>query len=75
MSDVEDVLFQVLCHRYRYYVLDNPSITDYDYDRLERQLPEFVRELIGVGSSLKTSYPEEIVKHCEGTTNGTGTSI
>ena len=35
-------------HNYKYYVLDNPSISDYDFDMkikelqsLERQFPEF----------------------------------
>jgi DNA ligase (NAD+) len=31
-------------HNYRYYVLDSPEISDYDYDVLMRELMEFERE-------------------------------
>ena len=36
-------------HGYRYYVLDDPSISDYEYDRMNRRLEE-----------LEAAHPEEI---------------
>ncbi len=56
-----DVLYQVLCYRYEYYVLNESSVPDSEYDRLEASLPEWLREYIGVGSSNKEDYPEEII--------------
>lgn len=39
-------------HAYRYYVLDDPSITDYEYDKLYRELEE-----------LEEKYPEYILPY------------
>ena len=36
-------------HSYRYYVLDEPSISDYEYDMLQREL-----------ANLEKEHPEEI---------------
>ncbi|MBR7149889.1 MAG: NAD-dependent DNA ligase LigA [Oscillospiraceae bacterium] len=46
MKELRDTLND---HSYRYYVLDDPSISDYDYDRLQRELADLERE-----------HPEEI---------------
>ncbi len=64
-----------LYHRYLYYVLDNPEISDPSYDSLERFLtrleetcPEFRLENSPtqcVGSSIASSYPEHIRKAAE----------
>lgn len=48
----------ILHHRYRYYVLNNPLISDLDYDILEKQLIEFEK----INPTLKhpnspTGYP------------------
>lgn len=55
----------VLAHRYLYYVLAEPVISDFEYDELEDQargvLPEH-SPVHGVGSSLRSSYSEEVVK-------------
>ena len=53
---------EILEHRYRYYVLDQNSISDFEYDKLERRLSPEDREKLGVGSSLKSTYPERIRK-------------
>ena len=44
---VEDLRRQINYHDYRYYVLDDPVITDYEYDQLMRELKE-----------LEEKYPE-----------------
>ena len=31
-------------HSYRYYVLDEPSISDYEYDMLQRELANLEKE-------------------------------
>lgn len=41
---VSDLRNQVEYHEYRYYVLDDPVITDAEYDRLFRELVELERE-------------------------------
>lgn len=54
---------QVLAHRFLYYVLDDPAISDFEYDRLERRARSLLpldSPVHGVGSSLRSSYPEEI---------------
>ncbi len=35
---------QIRAHDYRYYVLDDPTISDFEYDRLYRELVELERE-------------------------------
>ena len=52
MSDLgrrmRDLADQVRTHRYRYYVLDQPVLSDGEYDALERELRE-----------LETAHPEQ----------------
>lgn len=36
---------ELVQHRHNYYVLNTPSVTDTEYDRLERQLAEMVQQL------------------------------
>jgi hypothetical protein len=56
------LVFELLCHRYRYYVLHNPTISDYQYDMLERPIvrDEVMGDLFGVGSENPESYPLEV---------------
>lgn len=57
---------QVLAHRYLYYVLAEPVISDPVYDQIEREAREVLPEtspVHGVGSSLPSSYPDEAVAH------------
>jgi NAD-dependent DNA ligase len=55
---------EVLIHRFNYYCLDDPIISDSEYDALERkalaELPDS-KILNSVGSSLRSSYPQEIL--------------
>lgn len=62
MTDLE---LEVLEHRYRYYVLNEPSITDYEYDLLERKaLKEAGPDspLHKPGSDKASDYPTDF-KH------------
>jgi len=52
----------ILAHRYLYFVLCDPVISDREYDALERALSPEQREAIGVGSSLASSYAPEIIE-------------
>ena len=55
---------EVLAHRYRYYVLDDPTVSDFVYDQLEREARAVLPEsspVHGIGSSLRSSYPQEII--------------
>lgn len=66
MSDLE---LQVLAHRYRYYVLSSPILSDSEYDALERKAravlpPE--SPVHGVGSSLRSSYSSAVVTYAMG---------
>lgn len=48
---------RILCHRYRYYVLDTPELSDFEYDCLEKYyeavcvdvgLPSVVKDMVGI---------------------------
>lgn len=60
---------EVLAHRYLYYVLARPVLSDYDYDRLEARAK---RELPGdspvhtVGSDCASDYPADVVAYARG---------
>lgn len=43
-QQLEDLREQLRDHNYRYYVLDNPSVPDAEYDRLFRQLQQLEQE-------------------------------
>lgn len=36
-EEFDNLTVELLKHRYRYYHLDNPTISDYDYDMMERK--------------------------------------
>lgn len=60
----------LLKHRYLYYVLNDPEITDIQYDKMEKQLQQFESDNSSmvhphsptrtVGSSDVSSYPKSI---------------
>ena len=53
---------EVMAHRYLYYVLAEPVLTDADYDTLERRAREVCppeSPVHKVGSSLPSSYTKE----------------
>ncbi len=54
-----------LAHRYLYYVLSSPVISDYEYDMLERNLTTGEREALGVGSELAADYSPEVIGMAE----------
>lgn len=68
---IEELSEQVEYHNYRYYMLSEPEISDYDFDmlleeliHLEREYPEFVAEnspTKRVGGGLTKEFPT--VKH------------
>jgi hypothetical protein len=50
----------ILFNQYRYYVLNDPHLTDHQYDMLEKQVEKAYpwREMpIRIGSSLASDYP------------------
>ncbi len=44
INEYEQLKKQISYHSHRYYVLDNPEITDAEYDKLMRKLLDFERE-------------------------------
>ena len=48
-TEIENLKAEINKHNYNYYVLDNPTINDYDYDKLFTRLKE-----------IETSHPELI---------------
>lgn len=61
-----NLLEQIQFHRYRYYVMDDPMISDYEYDVLERRArDQYGDDAVGIGSSLRSSYPESIRTRAE----------
>ena len=60
---------EILIHRYLYYVESSPVISDFEYDRLEREAREVCEEsspVHRVGSSLPSSYPKEVITEALG---------
>lgn len=60
-SDLEAL---VLAHRYLYYILGNPIISDYKYDKLEKfAITRLSKDspVNTVGSDLLSSYSELII--------------
>lgn len=54
----------VMAHRYRYYVLAQPSIPDHVYDVLEAQARKILPNnspVHGVGSDSELSYSPEVI--------------
>ncbi len=54
---------EVLVHRYLYYVLNEPIISDFEYDLIEREARAIcpVDSVVqGIGSSLASSYSLDI---------------
>lgn len=54
---------QCMVHRYLYYVLNSPIISDQEYDRMERDATEFLDDnhpLFKCGSDIDSSYDDEI---------------
>ena len=43
-AEIEELRQQIRYHAYRYFVLDDPQISDYDYDELLRRLQELEGE-------------------------------
>lgn len=67
LKDVEHLRDVLRFHEYRYYVLDDPLIADYEYDTIYKQLEKLEKEnpesvtpdspTQRVGSSLNQSFP------------------
>jgi len=58
----EDLELLVMAHRYLYYIVCEPSLSDHAYDALERQAREVCppeSPVHGIGSSLASSYTAE----------------
>jgi len=56
---------RTLVHRYRYYVLNAPTLSDYEYDLLERAALKTVGEgspLLKPGSDRHEDYPARVVE-------------
>lgn len=57
--------FEVLKHRYLYYVESSPIVSDFEYDSIERQARTVCDEtspVHGIGSSLPSSYTDEVIE-------------
>ena len=58
----------ILAHRYLYYVMCSPVISDGEYDILERQARKGLSKDSPVrkpGSDLASSYSKEVIKYAE----------
>lgn len=64
---ISELKRQIEYHNYRYYVLDDPEVSDDEYDRLFRKLVELEREhpdLVAPDSPLREWVPNRW-KHSE----------
>ena len=60
----EQLEFEVMVNRYRYYVLCEATIPDKEYDLLERKAREALppdSPVQGVGSNLPSSYSVDVI--------------
>lgn len=73
---INELTDELLYHRYLYYVLAAPEISDYQYDMMERELRrledryDYCRSdspSITVGSELPETYPKHIRERAENT--------
>ena len=63
MRTIEWYEKEILVHRFLYYVMAEPVISDFEYDALEREARAACPEtsvVQGVGSCLPSSYPAEV---------------
>lgn len=51
----------VAAYRYLYYVSNLSLISDYEYDMMEKALPEDSLIRLTVGSDFDGDYPEEVI--------------
>lgn len=71
LKRIEALREEITCHNYRYYVLDDPVISDAQYDRLMRELEELEKEfpqwLSALSPTQRVGYPPlekfETVRH------------
>lgn len=65
---------QCLLHRYLYYIINKPFLTDLEYDRLELQIKRFEKKhgiqhpkspTLVPGSTCQADYPRSIIHICE----------
>lgn len=64
---------ECLVHRYLYYIENEPVISDYKYDIMEKEALKTCDEnhpLRKPGSSLKSSYSQDIVNKAKDLLNG-----
>ena len=64
LENIEDKKKEILVHRYLYYVLNEPIISDYEYDTLEKNYLKNNSndaDITKPGSSLSSSYSQEII--------------
>jgi len=63
MRTIEWYEKEILIHRFLYYVMADPIISDFEYDMLEREARSACDDdsvVQGVGSCLPSSYPAEV---------------
>lgn len=64
-KELEDM---IMAHRYLYYIECMPIISDLEYDELDREATSILPEtspVHQVGSDLRSSYSDKIVKLAE----------
>ena len=67
-NNINDLELKTLAYRYLYYVKNISLISDYEYDKLEREALKIVDEdsmLFQPGSDLESSYSEEIKNYAK----------
>ncbi len=75
-TEIEDLRKVLRFHEYRYYVIDDPLLADYEYDQLYKQLESLEKvhpELFS--EALKTAYcevaPKKLAEKMQSDLNGT----
>lgn len=61
LKELQKLKKELTRHDYRYYILFNPTISDFDYDMMHLHFREGVTEVVGLDTrSLESShlYPE-----------------
>lgn len=62
MRKFNEITLELLMHKYRYYVLDNPSVSDYTYDMIERDWTK-LGEKLGINMEDYKNWVDFPVDH------------
>lgn len=68
LQELQELKRELTRHDYKYYILFNPTISDYQYDMMYKKYEQGLVDLIGKDTKsleLKESYPQWVIEEHE----------